>query len=425
MQKLSCTAVNNNNEPVTMNVAIAAIITDDHSTDQKTNSVHAYVLYLTYMMIIILLGYFPSIFEYFRTQSVLWLLKAEQGQVTIHSEDMVSDDFAQESHRLRKLEHLDPILNDESNSRYVIFPIMYKDIFDLYKKAQASAWVASEIDLSKDKHEWNTKLTVHEQTFLKNVLAFFANSDGIVSDNLITRFYGDVKIPEARLFFSAQISIEAIHSESYSLMITDLISDKQEQTRLFNAIQEIDCVKHKAQWAQKWLASDMCFAARLVAFISVEGIGFSGSFCSIGILKSRGIMSGLCYANDKIAADEALHCQHMCLLYRRLKHKLSPEFVKEIILGAVQVEEEYIHDAIPVAIIGISSTLMIQYIHFIADVILGYLEIPPHFNVKNPFSFMNLFSIDGISQFFEKRVPEYAKTSIQSLNQEINFNTMF
>ena len=305
---------------------------------------------------------------------------------------------------------------DESNHRYTLFPIQYKGLFDLYKKALASFWTVEEIDLSKDMNDWN-KLKSNEQHFIKNILAFFAGSDGIVLENLGVRFMNDIKIPEAACFYGFQIAMENIHSEMYSLLIDTYIKDNSEKNKLFNAIDTIPSVGKKANWAIKWINDkDSSFAMRVIAFAVVEGIFFSGSFCSIFWLKKRGLMPGLTSSNELISRDEGMHTDFAVAIYSLLENKLDFNIVKEIIEEAVTIEKEFINDSIPCKLIGMNSDLMAEYIEFVADRIsvqLGYDKI---YESKNPFDFMEMISLEGKTNFFEKRVMDYSKANIGNTN---------
>lgn len=305
---------------------------------------------------------------------------------------------------------VEPILK-ESNDRFVIFPIKHKEIWEMYKKAEASFWTAEEIDLHQDMNDWENKLTKDERHFIKHVLAFFAASDGIVNENLAINFLNEVQYPEARCFYGFQIAIENIHAETYSLLIDTYIKDSKEKDFLFNAIENLPCVAKKADWALKWIENGN-FAQRLVAFAAVEGIFFSGSFCSIFWLKKRGLMPGLAFSNELISRDEGLHCDFACLLYSQLQNKLDPQEVTQIITEAVEYEKEFVVDAIPVALIGMNAKLMCQYIEFVADRLLGELGCPKVYNSTNPFDFMEMISLQGKTNFFEKRVSEYQKAGV-------------
>ena len=300
------------------------------------------------------------------------------------------------------------ILLSEEENRYVIFPIKQEPIWNMYKKAMSSFWTPEEIDLSKDMDDF-AKLKDEEQHFIKNVLAFFAASDGIVNENLVERFCNEVKILEAKFFYGFQIAIENIHSETYSLLIDTYIKDIQEKTRLLNAIDTIPSVKKKADWALKWINDDTSsFGKRVIAFAAVEGIFFSGSFCSIFWLKKRGLMPGLCFSNELISRDEGLHTEFAVLMYSMLQDKPDETTVKEIIQEAVNIEKEFITESLPCSLIGMNETLMKQYIEYVADRLLQMLKIDPVYKTVNPFEWMELISIQGKTNFFEKRVGEYA-----------------
>jgi ribonucleoside-diphosphate reductase beta chain len=312
---------------------------------------------------------------------------------------------------------LEPIL-EENKNRFVLFPIQHDDIWSFYKKAEASFWTAEEIDLQPDLVDWESKLNDDERHFIKHVLAFFAASDGIVNENLAENFLAEVQYTEAKFFYGFQIAIENIHSETYSLLIDTYIKDKKEKDYLFNAIETLDCVRKKADWALRWI-EEGSFAERLVAFAAVEGIFFSGSFCSIFWLKKRGLMPGLSFSNELISRDEGLHCDFACLLYNNhVQNKLPKGKIEEIILDAVEIEKEFILDALPVRLIGMNSELMSQYIEFVADRLLAELGCEKQFNVSNPFDFMEMISIQGKTNFFEKRVGEYQKAGV--LNNDSN-----
>jgi ribonucleoside-diphosphate reductase beta chain len=315
----------------------------------------------------------------------------------------------------------EPIL-ESNNNRFVLFPIQHDDIWKFYKKAQASFWTAEEIDLSPDLVDWENKLNDDERHFIKHILAFFAASDGIVNENLAEHFLSEVQYTEAKFFYGFQIAIENIHSETYSLLIDTYIKDSAEKTHLFNAIDTLDCVRKKAEWALRWIDKGS-FAERLVAFAAVEGIFFSGSFCSIYWLKKRGLMPGLSFSNELISRDEGLHCDFACLLYtKHLVNKLSKEQVKEIIMDAVTIEKEFITDALPVRLIGMNSDLMAQYIEFVADRLLVELGNEKVYNVSNPFDFMDMISIQGKTNFFEKRVGEYQKAGVLAGKENQSFS---
>jgi ribonucleoside-diphosphate reductase beta chain len=306
---------------------------------------------------------------------------------------------------------VEPILAKDNN-RFVLFPIQHDDIWSFYKKAEASFWTAEEIDLSPDLIDWEHKLTDDERHFVKHILAFFAASDGIVNENLAENFLSEVQYTEAKFFYGFQVAIENIHSETYSLLIDTYIKDSADKNHLFNAIDTLDCVRKKADWALRWIDKGS-FAERLVAFAAVEGIFFSGSFCSIFWLKKRGLMPGLSFSNELISRDEGLHCDFACLLYNNhVVNKLSKDQVKEIIMDAVEIEKEFVTDALPVRLIGMNSDLMAQYIEFVADRLLQELGTEKVYNVSNPFDFMDMISIQGKTNFFEKRVAEYQKAGV-------------
>ncbi|XP_051129164.1 ribonucleoside-diphosphate reductase small chain A [Andrographis paniculata] len=306
----------------------------------------------------------------------------------------------------------EPILMDKPQ-KFTMFPIEYPQLWEMYKKAEASFWTAEEVDLSQDVQQWEA-LTPSEKHFISHVLAFFAASDGIVLENLAARFLNDVKIPEARAFYGFQIAIENIHSEMYSLLLETYIKDSKEKNSLFNAIENISCIARKAKWALNWITSSSSFAERLVAFACVEGIFFSGSFCAIFWLKKRGLMPGLTFSNELISRDEGLHCDFACLLYSLLRKKLDRERVYLIIEEAVEIEIEFVCDALPCALIGMNSTLMSQYIKFVADRLLATLEYPKKYGAENPFEWMEFISLQGKSNFFERRVGDYQKASVMS-----------
>jgi ribonucleoside-diphosphate reductase beta chain len=305
---------------------------------------------------------------------------------------------------------VEPILQ-ENKDRFVLFPIKHNDIWEMYKKAEASFWTAEEIDLSSDQTDWTSKLNDDERHFIKHVLAFFAASDGIVNENLAVNFMNEVQYPEARCFYGYQIMIENIHSETYSLLIDTYIKDPQEKDKLFHAIETIPAVKHKAEWALKWIGNGG-FAERLIAFAAVEGIFFSGSFCSIFWLKKRGLMPGLTFSNELISRDEGLHCDFACLLYSQLVNQLPKEKVSEIITDAVSIEKEFVTESLPVRLIGMNADMMCQYIEFVADRLLVALGCNKVYNATNPFDFMELISLQGKTNFFEKRVAEYQKSGV-------------
>jgi len=309
----------------------------------------------------------------------------------------------------------EPLLKDNPQ-RFVIFPIQYHDIWQMYKKAEASFWTAEEVDLSKDLAHWE-ELKPEEKHFISHVLAFFAASDGIVNENLVERFSKEVQVTEARCFYGFQIAMENIHSEMYSLLIDTYIKEPKQRDFLFNAIETLPCVKRKADWAIKWIGDeDALYAERVVAFAAVEGIFFSGSFASIFWLKKRGIMPGLTFSNELISRDEGLHCDFACLMFRHLVNKPSQERIYEIIKDAVTIEKEFLTEALPCNLIGMNCTLMKQYIEFVADRLLVELECEKVYNSENPFDFMELISMEGKTNFFEKRVGEYQKMGVMNKN---------
>ena len=318
--------------------------------------------------------------------------------------------------------YAEPIL-EKNNSRFVLFPIVHDDIWSFYKRAEASFWTAEEIDLSPDLIDWENKLTEDERFFIKHVLAFFAASDGIVNENLAEHFLSEVQYTEAKFFYGFQVAMENVHSETYSLLIDTYIQNTADKAHLFNAIDTLDCVNKKAEWALKWIDKGT-FAQRLVAFAAVEGIFFSGSFCAIFWLKKRGLMPGLSFSNELISRDEGLHCDFACLLYNdHLNNKLSKDEVKEIIMDAVAIEKEFVTDAIPVRLIGMNSDLMAQYIEFVADRLLVELGNEKVYNTANPFDFMDMISIQGKTNFFEKRVGEYQKAGVLNGKESHGFTT--
>jgi len=319
----------------------------------------------------------------------------------------------------------DPLLVPD-DSRFVMFPIKHDDIWNMYKKQVDCFWRAEEIDLSKDIIQWNEKLTDDERHFISLILAFFAASDGIVLENLGLRFMNDVQLSEARAFYGFQIAMENIHSETYSLLIDSYIKERDVKERLLNAIQNYDCIKRKSDWAQKWIYDDnSTFAKRLVAFACVEGIFFSGSFCSIFWLKKRGLMPGLTFSNELISRDEALHCEFAVLLYSKLIHKLSQDVIHEIIRESVEVETNFICEALPCRLIGMNSHLMSQYIKFVADRLCLQLGCNKIYNEPNPFPFMELISLESKTNFFEKKVDAYALASKQTEQETFTFTDDF
>ncbi len=322
----------------------------------------------------------------------------------------------------KRREREEPLLK-ENPHRFVLFPIQHQDVWDLYKKAEASFWTAEEVDLSKDTKDWQG-LTDKERHFISHVLAFFAASDGIVNENLAMNFSNQVQWPEARCFYGFQIMMENVHSESYSLLIDTYIKDPAEKERLFKAIETVPCVKKKADWAITWMQSEEAdFASRLMAFACVEGIFFSGSFCAIFWLKERGVMQGLTTSNEFISRDEGMHTDFACLLYSKLVHKLSKTKAHKMIREAVRIEKEFITDALPCALIGMNAKLMGHYIEFVADRLLVQLGYPKIWNVTCPFPFMERIALEGKTNFFEKRVAEYSKAGVGKSREAMTFAT--
>ena len=303
----------------------------------------------------------------------------------------------------------EPILKENKN-RFVLYPIEHHDIWDFYKKAEASFWTAEEIDLSQDLTHWE-KMTEDERYFISHVLAFFAASDGIVNENLAENFISAVQYTEAKFFYGFQIAVENIHSETYSLLIDTYVKETAAKNKLFHAIDTMDCVKKKAEWAIRWI-EEGTFQECLVAFAAVEGIFFSGSFCSIFWLKKRGLMPGLSFSNELISRDEGLHCDFACLLHNHhIVHKLSKSAIQGIIASAVVIEKEFVSEALPVSLIGMNAKLMCQYIEYIADRLLVELGCPKMYRATNPFDFMEMISLEGKTNFFERKVSEYKKAS--------------
>lgn len=316
------------------------------------------------------------------------------------------------------LNHGEDLLTEKKN-RYVVFPITYDAIWKMYKLAVSSFWTVEEVDLTKDMDNWNN-LSENEQYFIKNILAFFAASDGIVNENLSARFLNEVMVPEAKSFYAFQIAIESIHSETYSLLIDTYIKDQAEKLRLFDAINTIPCVRKKAEWAFKWITSkEDSFAHRLVAFAAVEGIFFSGAFCAIFWLKERGVMPGLSFSNELISRDEALHTEFAILLYSMLKNKLSQNEIHALIKDAVEIETEFITESIPCHLLGMNATLMTQYIEFVADRLVAQLGYDKIYNVSNPFDFMDRIGLQLKTNFFEHLPSEYARANVGKDVQDI------
>lgn len=308
---------------------------------------------------------------------------------------------------------IEPLLAENPN-RFVLFPIQHDDIWNFYKKSEASFWTAEEIDLHQDLSDWENKLNDDEKHFIKHVLAFFAASDGIVNENLANNMVSDVQYTEAKFFYGFQIMMENIHSETYSLLIDAYIKDNADKDYLFNAIEHMPCVAKKADWALRWIDNGS-FAERLIAFAAVEGIFFSGSFCSIFWLKKRGLMPGLTFSNELISRDEGMHCDFACLLYNEhIQNKLDKSVVESMITDSVEIEKEFVSDALPVGLIGMNAVLMCQYIEFVADRLLESLGNDKVYNVENPFPWMELISLQGKTNFFEKRVGDYQKSGVMA-----------
>src|SRR6187401_1314160 len=315
------------------------------------------------------------------------------------------------------MQYEDEVLLKENKDRFVILPINYPKIWEQYKRHEASFWTAEEIDLSADMKDWEG-LNDGERHFISHVLAFFAASDGIVNENLAVNFMSEVQLPEARCFYGFQIMMENIHSETYALLIDTYIKDPKEKHKLFHAIDTVPAVKKKAEWALRWIDNGN-FAERLVAFAAVEGIFFSGSFCSIFWLKKRGLMPGLSFSNELISRDEGLHCDFACHLYtKHVINKLPVERVIEIIKDAVEIEKEFVTDAIPVNLIGMNAAQMRQYIEFVADRLTNELVGTKIYNATNPFDFMDMISLRGKTNFFEKRVAEYQKAGVMKSTEK-------
>tara|TARA_Y100000768_G_C23970095_1_gene680049 strand:- start:272 stop:1249 length:978 start_codon:yes stop_codon:yes gene_type:complete len=317
----------------------------------------------------------------------------------------------------------EPLLKEQSD-RYVMFPIQDNDVWKMYKKQMDCFWRAEEIDISKDIKDWEN-LTPNEQHFIKMILAFFAASDGIVLENLGTRFMSEVQLSEARAFYGFQIMMESIHSEVYSLLIDTYIKDKDEKNTLFKALDNFECIKKKGDWAIKWINDDdSSFAKRLLAFACVEGIFFSGAFCSIFWLKKRGIMPGLTFSNELISRDEAMHTEFAVLLYNKLQNKCTNEDALAIIKEAVELEKAFIIDALPCKLIGMNSKMMSEYIEFVADRLLTQIGLDKYYNSNNPFDFMEMISIEKKTNFFESRVGEYSLSEGNKSNASFNFESM-
>ena len=313
----------------------------------------------------------------------------------------------------------------ENPGRFVLFPIEHHDLWKLYKQQEACFWTAEEIDLVQDINDWENKLNADEQHFVKHVLAFFAASDGIVNENIAMNFVNAVQYTEAKMFYGFQIMMENIHSETYSLLIDTYIKDKDEQNKLFNAIDTVPAIKRKAEWALRYIEKGT-FVERLIAFAAVEGIFFSGSFCSIFWLKKRGLMPGLTFSNELISRDEGMHCDFACHLFNHhIENKLSEKKIKDIICGALEIEKEFILEALPVRLIGMNSDLMSQYLEFVTDRLLVALGCSKVYNSENPFDFMQNIALQGKTNFFEKRVAEYQKAGVNKLEEAESLDSAF
>ncbi len=313
---------------------------------------------------------------------------------------------------------MEPILK-ENKDRFVIFPIQHIDLWTWYKICEASFWTAEEIDLSNDITDWNDKLNDDERYFIKHILAFFAASDGIVNENLAENFVNEVQFTEAKFFYGFQIMMENIHSETYSLLIETYVEDPEEKDRLFKAIEVFPAIKKKADWALKWIESDS-FAERLIAFAAVEGIFFSGAFCSIFWLKKRGLMPGLTFSNELISRDEGMHCDFAVHVHNNhLVNKVPKNRIREILVDALNIEREFITESLPVRLIGMNANLMTQYLEFVTDRLLVQLEVEKEYHVENPFDFMEIISIEGKTNFFEKKVAEYQKAGVKRSASDI------
>lgn len=320
---------------------------------------------------------------------------------------------------------IDEMLLKKNESRYVLFPIVHHDIFEMYKKAESTFWRADEIDLAKDMSDWE-QLNENERKFIKNVIGFFAGSDGIVMENLAQRFLKEIEIPEIRNFYSYQIYNEAVHSLTYSLLIDTYVRDKEEKNKILNSIQTIPCVSQKAQWAQQWIENnEVSFATRLVGFAIVEGIFFSGSFCAIYWLKKRGLMPGLTFSNELISKDEGLHCEFATLLYSKIQNRIPQEQIHYMICGAVDIEKEFVCDSIPVRLLGMNADSMCQYIEFVADRLLAQLGYDKFYRAENPFDWMELISLRPKSNFFEVRVGEYVKSNVNENSDQFQLSDDF
>lgn len=352
-------------------------------------------------------------FDFLFLKKILTFVRNKKSEITTKKKEYMST--------------VEPILQENKN-RFVIFPIKHHDIWEFYKSMEASFWTAEEIDLSQDLNDWNNKLNEDERYFIKHILAFFAASDGIVNENLAENFVNEVQYAEAKFFYGFQIMMENIHSETYSLLIDTYVKDEAEKADLFNALEVFPAIKKKADWALKWIESDS-FAERLIAFAAVEGIFFSGAFCSIYWLKKRGLMPGLTFSNELISRDEGVHCDFAVHLHNHhLISKVSKERIRTIIVDALNIEREFITESLPVSLIGMNAGLMTQYLEFVADRLLVELGCEREYNTTNPFDFMDMISLQGKTNFFEKKVAEYQKAGVMNTDteaQKITFDADF
>jgi ribonucleoside-diphosphate reductase subunit M2 len=345
------------------------------------------------------------------------------GPANLKIADPVKNEVSTKVSTLQESEKNEPLLK-ENPRRFVMFPLHYHEIWQMYKKAEASFWTAEELDLSKDLNDWHNKLNDDERYFISNVLAFFAASDGIVNENLCERFMSEVQIPEARSFYGFQIMVENIHSETYSLLIDTYVKEEAQREHLFNAIETIPCIKQKADWTIRWIQDrNSTFAQRLVAFACVEGIFFSGSFAAIFWMKKRGLMPGLTFSNELISRDEGLHTDFACLLFAHLENRPSKEVVRALVVEAVAIEQVFLTESLPVALLGMNADLMKQYIEFVADRLLVSLGNEKVWHSTNPFDFMENISLSGKTNFFEKRVGDYQKVGVMEGTRDKNADT--
>lgn len=319
----------------------------------------------------------------------------------------------------------DWLLKDSETKRFTLFPIHHQEVYDLYLKSVACFWFVGEIDLTSDAKDWNEKLNDGERFFLSRVLAFFAGMDGVVNENLVCRFMNDVKVQEFRMVYGIQIAIETIHEQMYNKLIDTYITNQNEKNKLFDGINQIPSIKKKAEWALKWITNSESFAERLVAFAVIEGVFFSAAFCSIFWIKKRGLLAGLTHSNEFISRDESLHVEFAYLIYSTLNVKLSKEKLTDIVVEGLEIEKEFVNEALPVALLGMNSSQMIQYIEYVADRLLTSFDVPKHYNSTNPFEFMKPIDLDTKSNFFEKKVSEYSKMEMTTQESEIRFDADF